>query len=115
MPTTLRGTDILFNDNSTQAASAIGFGQTWQNFSSTRAFNTSYTNSTGRSIMICVVVVSAGGAYDPTWVIGGVTIGRFGAVTNNGVYNMTTVIVPPGLTYNLTATSANLSNWYELR
>ena len=119
---TATGTTQSNGDNSARLATtayvqnmSLGWGQTWQDVTASRVFNTNYTNSTGKAIMVCVVVVSAGGGYDPTWVIGGVTIGRFGATTNNGVYNMTTVIVPPALTYNLTATSASLANWYELR
>jgi hypothetical protein len=55
MPTTLRNTDILFNDGTTQSTAAsvsIGVGQTWQNVSSSRVNGTSYQNTTGRAIMV---------------------------------------------------------------
>ena len=52
MAVTLSGTTITFNDSTTQTSSAVGFGQTWQNLSSSRVNGTSYQNTTGRVIMV---------------------------------------------------------------
>ena len=42
------------------AANVLGWGQTWQNVSASRAVNTSYQNTTARPIMVAV------GGYGPT-------------------------------------------------
>jgi hypothetical protein len=55
MPTTVRSTNILFNDGTTQSTAAspsVGAGQTWQNVSSSRVNGTTYQNTTGRAIMV---------------------------------------------------------------
>ena len=52
----------------------VGVGQTWQNVLSSRAFGTTYTNSTGRPIMVSV---SASTLNTASWLVtvAGVTIG----------------------------------------
>jgi hypothetical protein len=117
MPVTINGTNgITFNNSSTQAQSA-GLGssataQTWQ-FPS-RAINTTYTNSTGYPIMVYSTWASSGGAWDPTPVVAGVSLGRGGAVSNNGAYATISFIVPNGATYSVNGTAA-FNSWAELR
>ena len=95
---------------------ALGVSQTWQDVTASRALNTTYTNSTGKPIMVIVgCISSAGGAYDPTIVINSTTLNRFGAAVNAGVYSLASFIVPNGQTYSITATSATLASWSELR
>jgi len=94
---------------------ALGVSQTWQDVTASRALNTTYTNSTGKPIMVIVGCISAGGAYDPTIVINSTTLNRFGAAVNNGAYALASFIVPNGQTYSITATSATLASWSELR
>jgi len=65
--------------------------------------------------MVIVGCISAGGAYDPTIVINSTTLNRFGAAVNNGAYALASFIVPNGQTYSITATSATLASWSELR
>jgi hypothetical protein len=108
-------TGLTFNNGSTQNVGGIGIAQTWQDVVGSRAFNTTYTNSTGKPIMVYVVVVSAGGGYDPQPIVGGVNLGRFGGATNNAGYISASFIVPNGSTYSLAASSANLGSWSELR
>jgi hypothetical protein len=64
---------------------------------------------------VAVVCISAGGGFDPTVVVDGVTVGRFGAATNNGSYSWASFIVPPSMSYRINATSASLASWSELR
>lgn len=113
MPTVLRGSDNF------DSGLGLGVGQTWQNVTGSRALGTTYTNSTGRPIMIMVFVTSAAsygfiqcsfnGAATTT--VGGT--GWIGSASNfqGGV----TLIIPAGQTYNVTVTSGSLSNWMELR
>jgi hypothetical protein len=117
MSVAIDGTNgITYPNSSVQANAGVAVGQTWSSnlANSTRFLNTNYTNSTGKPITVFVSVASAGGAYDPQPIVGGVNIGRFGAVSNNGQYASATFIVPNGLVYQLAASSAALAYWSEL-
>jgi hypothetical protein len=91
----------------TTAANAIGVGQTWQDFTSTRTAGTTYTNSTGRTIS--VGIRSQGG--NAVLTVGGVVAARSGI---DNASNYIGALVPPGNTYILQA-GAPVGNWAELR
>lgn len=81
----------------------IGVGQTWQ--AVTRTSGTTYTNTTGRSILVqsnCVVGVGSG-ATSAT--VGGVSLGQIGGGYNQSgtqAFANATFLVPPSATYVLT-------------
>ncbi len=79
----------------------IGVSQTWQVLTSSRASGVTYTNSTGKPIMVAIY----GGSS--TVSVGGVVVGTIG-----GVNSTVSVIVPNGATY---ISSANMVAWAELR
>lgn len=87
----------------------LGVGQTWQNVTSSRNVGATYTNTTGKPIMIAVTKELRGSqGYIQ---IGGVNVAYF----HNGDDGLTnTVIVPNGATYRVTGIT-NLSLWAELR
>lgn len=90
----------------------LGVGQTWQTPS--RSKDTTYTNSTGKPIMVIVGVDDNNSFAGLTVVIGGVTILNvldFGA---NGTHPVT-FIVPAGSTYRVNTTSNTIRSWAELR
>jgi hypothetical protein len=91
---------------------AIGTGQTWQTLTGSRATNTNYTNTTGRSIV--VVVVGATGSYVATMTINGIPVGQFVPITSGTLTSTVTTIVPPGGVYQMT-TLGTLQSWQELR
>jgi hypothetical protein len=105
--------------------SAIGVGQTWQNVTGSRAYGTTYTNSTGKPIYVSVSGQStsaAGGAIE--FYISGVLVARQGAVQNASIasFHNITMIVPNGVTYSANAFpggggsgGSSLQQWYELR
>ena len=105
----------------TQLATAvqpIGVGQTWQ--SPSRAFGTTYTNSTGRPIqvVICVTPPSVNGYVQV--VCGGVQIAILGVTSGaqSAVAATACFIVPNGTTYScsvVSGSSPSLQNWSELR
>ena len=105
-PSALVGTNISGTSNSFNAG--VGVNQTWQ--SVTRLNGTTYTNSTGKPIMLHVVVaINAAGNF--TMVVGGVT---FPTVTNpSGTSSSFSVIIPNGSTYSYTGTAGN--SFTELR
>ena len=88
----------------------IGWGQTWQNVSGSRAQATNYTNSTGKPIMVNIYTAVAGGS-------GTVTVGGAVAAYNAGTiyaYNQFSVIVPNGFTYSCNSLTTGFV-WTELR
>lgn len=95
------------------ALSSIGYGQRWQNVLGSRAGSTSYTNTTGRPI---VVSASNGGVNSAaiSLTIDGVVIASasVGAAAPAGF--QVTGIVPPGSVYSVTV-NTSLTLWAELR
>lgn len=88
----------------------LGYGQTWQDVSASRAQATNYYNTTGKPIMVNIFTAVAGGA-------GTVTVGGAIAAYNLGTiyyYNQFSVIVPPGASYSCNLLSAGYV-WTELR
>jgi hypothetical protein len=91
-------------------SSALGVGQTWQDFTGSRALSTTYTNATGRPIGISVSSI-----YTPTpnfnLTVSGLSgIGLSGL--SDGRANIFCVI-PAGATYSIAGTA--IQNWRELR
>lgn len=95
---------------------ALGGGQNYTDLSATRLANTTYTNSSGKPIL---VVISRGnsagsGANSHALLVNGVTVSaQSSSVTANPGF--VTAIVPDGQTYRLNlAGIASLSSWSEL-
>ena len=98
-------------------SSSIGVGQTWQNVTASRAFATTYTNTTGRPI-----TVNVGTDRRPnitatmTATVGGVPFDV--DFTSSGAQNrlIGVFIVPSGATYQVSTDQAfSLQQWMELR
>ncbi len=98
----------------------IGIDQTWQNVTASRAMGTTYTNSTGKPIMLIAQAnrsaVSSSGIS--------VTIDGVGPIpicngTNSGGGNVAvgSIIIPIGATYVLSVVSEALTSFiiWELR
>ncbi len=89
----------------------IGEGQTWQDVSGSRVANTIYTNTTGRSIQVIIILDSTGSAQSPevsedgiSWV----TVGRRSSTS----LSANTFTVPNGYQYR---SIGGILNWVELR
>lgn len=94
----------------------LGVNQTWQNVTVSRAIGSTYTNTTGRSIMLSVVVQGTDPINSVSIIVGGVvmfTNSRF--QTGVGSAFTAQAVVPPGITYRVSTVSANLITWLELR
>jgi len=101
---------------------ALGEGQTWQDVSGSRAFNTNYTNTTGRPIAVSASgFPSVGGVYTFQLVVAGVTTVRVQNVapaTPNNLIQSVSGVVPAGAVYQVSSTGSgamSLSTWAELR
>jgi len=93
---------VTYPDGVLQPTASIGVGQTWQNVIGSRSSGTTYTNSTGRPIM----VTAAPNISGFTVVCAGITLISTG---NNAGFSF---IVPDSTTYSITGT---INSWVELR
>ena len=95
---------------------ALGDGQAWRDVKASRLLNTSYTNTTGRSIVVSVSVASRAGDETATIVVGGVVAAQ---TLNNGAAGedfWLSAVVPNGAAYSLNAYAGlAIGIWSELR
>jgi hypothetical protein len=96
-----------------------GDGYAWQNVAGSRAIGTTYTNTSGRPIMVCVA--ASVGTQNSSLTI---TINGAGVSTSGGAYfanagvSISGVVVPNGATYSVTLVgggTSSLGYWTELR
>jgi hypothetical protein len=103
---------------STNSTNAIGYNQTWQDVTGSRSVGTTYTNSTGKPIMVAITyVATSSGDYGGNIDVGGVRVATANDyAANSGYITTVSAIVPNGSTY---AGSYNrhvtLQSWVELR
>ena len=112
--TFLRG-DNTWNAPATQPA--IGVGQTWTNVAGSRSAGTTYTNSTGKPIMVAAYSSSSpSNGQGIVLTISGITVGYgYFAYATNQFVNTVYGIVPDGATYVVTVSSTSIAGWVELR
>ena len=113
------GTDVVFQHNGVEIAKAsqmIGVGQTWVNETANRQLDTTYTNTTGKPIMISVTVYDS--ADKKAFYIYEQPSGMVIAQAQNPASLDTSlaVIIPNGISYSVGGNSAPvLSKWLELK
>lgn len=98
---------------STNSTNAIGYNQTWQNVLSSRSSGGTYTNSTGKPIMVSVTASPTSNNQSISATVGGVSLGSLtltAGYTSGGFQ----FIVPSGATY-VVSTSGSFTVWAELR
>ena len=91
----------------------VGSGQSWQNVTSARVAGTTYTNTTGKPILVHITAsMPAGSSMYIN--IDGVAVSYFstGSTLARGDVE---ALIPAGSSYSLTVSSATKTNWYELR
>lgn len=92
--------------------SEIGVGQSWKDMASQRAFNTVYTNSTGKPISVSVTGRNqTQQSYTELWV-GSVKVSSNYKESNSD--SAVSAIIPAGANYKVMATGGTLLNWAEL-
>lgn len=89
----------------------LGCGQTWQDVRASRAASTTYTNTTGKPIMVTLAQESHL-STTCTYTLNGMTLTWSHSGSATGITDSVSFIVPPNGTY-----SSNLLNtrWWELR
>ena len=104
-------------DGTALTGTGLGVGQTWTDTTSSRAFNTNYTNSTGKPIMVSFICTTGTGDNIQV-VVGGVSFGDEYTNQSNG-REMSSFIVPHNTVYringNTGSTTPVLVKWVELR
>ena len=90
------------------ALSSLGYGQTWQDLTASRATATTYTNTTGKPIFVYMVGVWSAGTVE----VNGLAL-TVGTTQNHGQ----SLVVPHGVTYRVTGWvgTASAVKWVELR
>ena len=96
---------------------AFGVGQTWQDFTGSRSSGVTYTNNTGKPIMISVI---ARGRDATVAIYVGSVLVATQADTYDSTQNVSTgsTIVPAGAAYTVISTNkygVNVTSWAELR
>lgn len=108
-----------FTGTATNAANTLGNGQTWQ--SVTRANATTYTNSTGKPI---VLQISASGPSSGNVAVTieasinsgpNVMVVRASGASGYAAVGAGSIVIPIGATYVLTHTNVSLASYWELR
>jgi len=94
------------------AMSSVGYGQTWQTFTSAqRPASTNFYNTTGKPIVVSFSQNSAAGSS--TLTVNGILVASAAGVAGN-VVSQLTGIVPPGGSYSITWANA-FTAYAELR
>lgn len=91
-----------------------GYGQSWQDVSGSRALATTYTNSTGRDIVV-QYQVSATAGVQASITINGQAVAIGGGLNAAGNSCACIATIPAGATYNASNTNITLTNWREKR
>jgi hypothetical protein len=108
-PSTIQG----YGGQALSAMSSLGYSQTWQTVTGSRALSTTYYNTTGKPIFIAV---SPAGNVAQTITV---TVNGSTAYTQTGSYSgigiPATVIIPVGASYSCAFSTGALNIWTELR
>jgi len=95
------------------ALNTLGYGQTWQIV--TRTAGTTYTNSTGKPIVLQVSAFCTTGSNIAIF-CGGLTLATYQGATASPIYGTISAIIPNGNAYGYTSTGAPTTfNIFELR
>ena len=109
--------NVLFDGTSNIDLPLLGYGQTWQDVTSSRSSGSTYTNNTGKPIMISIIATGRDATVQ-------IYIGSLLVAKQTDIYdgqsNTSTcsTIVPPGSTYRVISTNRwgiSISSWAELR
>ena len=91
---------------------AFGVGQSWQDVTSSRVVNTTYTNSTGKPLEVMIVVNGGSSTSGNLLQINGVNVAEFNI--HSSMTAPFCFTVPAGQTYRINITST-INSWSELR
>ena len=108
---------VLKDSLDTIITSSLGVGQTWQDVTAWRAKDVTYTNTTGKAILVNVCAICTDDSNELTVTVGGVLVGYSSGYQSNGSgewRNTITFIVPNSKSYVVFGNPSILF-WTELR
>lgn len=100
-----------------QGSGGLGYGQTWQLLTGSRALASGYTNLTGKPIFVFVSLLGPGGT-NPHAFINGMDIGECAGGTSTWVQGACSFVVPNNTSYGITnigGGAPTIISWAELR
>jgi hypothetical protein len=113
------GNVLTSNGNVWVSAGVIGVNQTWQDLTSSRAFATTYTNNTGKPILVNVTgaLSSTGTASANIYLeVDSVIVAQAGGRDSFTQYHFVSAIVPNGSSYRVVNGGGDVLHiWAELR
>lgn len=111
-PSTIQG----IGGQALSAMSSLGYAQTWQNVIASRAYGTTYYNTTSRPIYVAISNMNSTSANDVIEVfVSGWSISQSVGSGTTFIYSLA-FIVPPGASYRVTNISGGtIRVWSELR
>lgn len=94
----------------------MGVGQTWQDVTGSRVSGTTYTNTTGRPIMVSLYGQSSAGSQSQTITVNGIQVANSSMSTGAAqTHGGASAVVPAGATYSCTLGFGTSNVWRELR
>ena len=108
MSSIIRGSDDF------DSAEIIGQNQTWQDVTGSRATGVTYTNTSGKPIVAIITMFGASGS-GTDFTIDSVVVAVVKQDVQAAYRSATTLIVPNGSTYNVSAAGQGMQTWSELR
>lgn len=110
-------TGLTFNNGSAQDVGGVGTGsQTWQNVAGSRTSGVTYTNTTGKPIMVSISATVLNTSIWIAYVSGIVVIYNNGSGATSNAPMTGTFIVPNGANYSLSVSGGStVAYWAELR
>lgn len=107
-------TDLGEVQTSVRNTILFGIGQSYISLTSSRALQTTYTNSTNKPIAISVILANVQSGTQVVWYVAEAAV-----AANTMQQNITQLaiyfIVPPGQAYRISSSSGSIGSWMELR
>lgn len=111
---TVAGSEVI-TEATLPPASGLGIGQTWQDVTASRSHNTTYQNTTGAAIEVCVFGRSDAGAFMYFQVSTDGTVWENVSPFSGLNSTSTAVTIPNGHYYRTTGNFLSITSWAELR
>lgn len=101
------------------AMMTLGYGQTWQDLTASRAAGTTYYNTTGRTIQVSILALIASGTVTARFSVNNVECNWAVSERSDGQYGaIGPIAIPPGASYSLSSSGVSIAasaKWAELR
>ena len=102
--------------DATRFDQVIGLGQTWQDLFASRSLGVTYTNSTGKPIMMSFAYNAPAANISGNVLVNGASVAVLYGNSSSHNYPRAFIVIPPNATYSVSVAGAStILFWYELR